>query len=69
MTRLSQLTGNLRVILTPAVTIAFLLALFQQGLSLFNLTMQFVRTGIRLLMKEGGNMINHWGEYERFIFG
>ena len=32
MARLSQLAGNQRVILTPTVTIAFLLALFQQGL-------------------------------------
>ena len=41
MARLSQLAGNQRVILTPTVTIAFLLALFQQGFSLFNLTTQF----------------------------
>ena len=45
MARLSQLAGNQRVILTPTVTIAFLLALFQQGFSLFNLTTQFFRTG------------------------
>ena len=45
MTRLSQLTGNLRVILSPTVTIAFLFALFQQGLSLFNLTTQFFSMG------------------------
>lgn len=45
MARLSQLAENQRVILTPTVTIAFLLALFQQGFSLFNLTLQFFRTG------------------------
>ncbi|KIZ85008.1 hypothetical protein UH37_21235, partial [Escherichia coli] len=41
----SQLAGNLRVILSPTVAIAVLFALFQLGLSLFNLTLKFFKTG------------------------
>ncbi|GCG10381.1 hypothetical protein BvCms12BK_05112 [Escherichia coli] len=45
MARLSQLAGNLWIVFPPTVTIAVLFALFQQGLSLFNFTTQFFRTG------------------------
>ncbi|EYY54231.1 hypothetical protein BX79_01945, partial [Escherichia coli O121:H19 str. 2010C-4824] len=45
MARLSQLAGNLWSVFPPTVTIAVLFALFQQGLSLFNFTTQFFRTG------------------------
>ncbi|BBQ64384.1 hypothetical protein WP2S18E08_43670 [Escherichia coli] len=45
LARLSQLAGNLWIVFPPTVTIAVLFALFQQGLSLFNFTTQFFRTG------------------------
>ncbi|GCQ80712.1 hypothetical protein BvCmsHHNP008_01179 [Escherichia coli] len=45
MARLSQLAGNLWIVFPPTVTIAVLFALFQQGLSQFNFTTQFFRTG------------------------
>ncbi|EFJ54133.1 hypothetical protein HMPREF9549_04473, partial [Escherichia coli MS 185-1] len=45
MARLPQLAGNLWIVFPPTVTIAVLFALFQQGLSLFNFTTQFFRTG------------------------
>ena len=45
MTRLSQPAGNLRIVFPPTVTIAVLFTLFQQGLSQFNFTTQFFRTG------------------------
>ena len=45
LARLSQLAGNLWIVFPPTVTIAVLFSLFQLGLSLFNLTLQFFRTG------------------------